>query len=143
MPYDHGLARLSREQCLALFAGATLGRVGISVDALPAILPVTIALLDDRVVFRTIPGTKLDYAAVGSILAVEADRYDPATGEGWSVLVRGIASVLTEATLISRARALLAHSWIGDASAEHYVGVNCDLVTGRRLRATPAATGSA
>lgn len=133
MPFDEGLAELNRDECMALLANASFGRVGVSVDALPAILPVTIALLDDTVVFRTIPGTKLAFAAARSILAVEVDDYDPSLGDGWSVLVRGIASELVDEREIARARRLLAGSWINGA-AEHYVRVSCDLVTGRRLR---------
>lgn len=133
MPFDEGLVRLSREECMQLLAGAGFGRVGVSVQALPAILPVTMAVIDEMVVFRTIPGTKLAYAAMGSILAVEADEYDPTAGDGWSVLVRGVASELVSPSDVARARELLANSWIGDGAAEHYVGVSCDLVTGRRL----------
>ena len=133
MPFDEGLVRLSREECMELLAGASLGRVGVSVQALPAILPVTMAVFDQAVVFRTIPGTKLAFAAAGSILAVEADEYDHATGDGWSVLVRGVASELVDPVAVGRARELLAGSWIGDETAEHYIGVSCDLVTGRRL----------
>ena len=150
MPYDDdGLVRLNREECMDLLSSASFGRVGVSVRALPAILPVTIAVINELVVFRTIPGTKLAYAATGSILAVEADEYDPATGEGWSVLVRGVATELADPTTVARARELLTESWIGDESAEHYIGVGCDLVTGRRLHragervgdtATPTAT---
>lgn len=118
---------------MALLASASFGRVGVSVEALPAILPVTIALMDESVVFRTIPGTKLAYATKGSILAVEADHYDAALGDGWSVLVRGVATELVDGGDIDRARELLTGSWISGHAAEHYVGVGCDLVTGRRL----------
>ncbi len=138
MPYDKGLARLTRDECVALLAGASLARVGVSVDALPAILPVTIALIDDSVVFRTIPGTKLALAAAGAILAIEADHYDSALAGGWSVLVRGIASELVDDAEIARADELLKDSWIGNSTAAHFVRVSCDLVTGRRLE--PAAT---
>jgi uncharacterized protein len=134
MPFDRGLARLNREECMALLEHTSFARVGVSVEALPAILPVTIAVLDDRVVFRTLPGTKLAYAAEGSILAVEADEYDPTAKEGWSVLVRGVASEVTTRSTIDRAREVLADSWIDGDSAEHYVEVSCDLVTGRRLQ---------
>ena len=79
---------------MSLLARASMGRIGVSVDALPAIVPVWIALMNDSVVFRTVPGTKLAYAATGSVLAVEAEEYDPSTRAGWSVLVRGIASEL-------------------------------------------------
>jgi nitroimidazol reductase NimA-like FMN-containing flavoprotein (pyridoxamine 5'-phosphate oxidase superfamily) len=134
MPFDDSLARLNREECMALLASAPIGRVGVSVEALPAILPVTIAVLDDSVIFRTVPGTKLAYASARSVLAVEADDYDVSRGDGWSVLVRGVASELTNSTDIGRARILLTDSWISDDAAEHYVRVNADLVTGRRLR---------
>ncbi len=133
MPFDEGLVRLSREECMDLLSGASFGRVGVSVQALPAILPVTMAVIGGLVVFRTIPGTKLAYAATGSILAVEVDEYDPATDQGWSVLVRGVASELADPNTVAQARRLLAGSWIGDGAAEHYIGVSCDLVTGRRL----------
>ncbi|MGZ4690701.1 MAG: pyridoxamine 5'-phosphate oxidase family protein [Acidimicrobiia bacterium] len=140
MPFDQGLTRLTREECMELLAGASFGRVGVSVEALPAILPVTITVIDDDVVFRTIPGTKLAHAAAGSILAVEADQYDPAAGDGWSVLVRGVATQLADPSDIARARAHLTDSWIGEEAPEHYVAVRCDLVTGRRLHPTGAAS---
>ena len=96
MPYDSGLARLSRDECLGLLATASFARVGVSVEALPAILPVMIATIDETVIFRTVPGTKLAYAATGPILAVEADEYDADVGDGWSVLVRGVATELED-----------------------------------------------
>ncbi len=105
MPLEAGLARLNHEQCMDLLGRSSFGRVGVSVDALPAILPVTIAVIDDAVVFRTVPGTKLAYAARNAVLAVEIDDYDPVGGEGWSVLVRGVATQLEDADEIARARA--------------------------------------
>jgi nitroimidazol reductase NimA-like FMN-containing flavoprotein (pyridoxamine 5'-phosphate oxidase superfamily) len=133
MPLEAGLARLNREECLALLARSSFGRVGVSVDALPAILPVTITLIDDAVIFRTVPGTKLAYAARNAVLAIEADDYDPAAGRGWSVLVRGVASQLEDPDEIDRARSALDRSWISETVGEHFVRVSCDLVTGRRL----------
>jgi nitroimidazol reductase NimA-like FMN-containing flavoprotein (pyridoxamine 5'-phosphate oxidase superfamily) len=133
MPFDDGLVRLNRQECMALLATASFARVGVSVDALPAILPVTIALMDDAVVFRTVPGTKLAFASARSIIAVEADSYDSSERDGWSVLVRGVATELVDAGPIVRARDLLADSWLTNDDAAHYVSVTCDLVTGRRL----------
>lgn len=117
-----------------LLAGATFGRVGVSVDALPAILPVTIALLDDGIIFRTVAGTKLAFAARHAVLAVEADHYDPEHADGWSVLVRGVATQFDDLDQVARARELLDRTWIPDDAGEHYVRVSCDLVTGRRLQ---------
>ena len=83
---------LSREQCLERLASAPLGRIGVSIDALPAILPVRFTLVDDSVVFRTTKGTKLDTAAKGAVIAFQADDYDVTESGWWSVLLQGIAT---------------------------------------------------
>ncbi|MGZ8735466.1 MAG: pyridoxamine 5'-phosphate oxidase family protein [Acidimicrobiia bacterium] len=127
------LAELSRDECIALLRQVRLGRVGVSVDALPAIFPVFLTVIDGAVVFRTVPGTKLKAAADGAIVAVEADGYDDATGEGWSVLVRGVANELADEARTEIARSRLTTTWI-DGAPEHLVEVSTDLVTGRRLR---------
>jgi nitroimidazol reductase NimA-like FMN-containing flavoprotein (pyridoxamine 5'-phosphate oxidase superfamily) len=126
------LRELSRSECLELLRDARLGRVGVSVDALPAIFPVFITVIDDAVVFRTVPGTKLHAAGAGSIVAVEVDDVDEVTGAGWSVLVRGVAHELTGGPHLEPARDVLDSSWI-DGAPEHIVEVSTDLVTGRRL----------
>jgi nitroimidazol reductase NimA-like FMN-containing flavoprotein (pyridoxamine 5'-phosphate oxidase superfamily) len=126
------LAELNRETCLHLLRTATVGRVGVSIDALPAVFPVFLTVLDGAVVFRTVPGTKLAAASNGSIVAVEADEFDPDTGEGWSVLVRGVAREMLRDKRAAAARRSLERTWIDDA-AEHLIEVSTDLVTGRRI----------
>jgi nitroimidazol reductase NimA-like FMN-containing flavoprotein (pyridoxamine 5'-phosphate oxidase superfamily) len=127
------LGELPRTRCIELLGQAHLGRVGVSIDALPAIFPVFVTLIDGTIVFRTVPGTKLAAALAGAIVAVEVDAYDAATGEGWSVLVRGVArEVDTTEPLAATARERLDPSWMNGAP-EHLVGVSTDLVTGRRL----------
>jgi nitroimidazol reductase NimA-like FMN-containing flavoprotein (pyridoxamine 5'-phosphate oxidase superfamily) len=126
------LSRLDREECLRLLEGVRLGRVGVSVDALPAIFPVLMTVLGGNLVFRTIPGTKLTAASRGEIVAVEADHFDEASGEGWSVLVRGIARELENLQRVELARSELQPRWMYGAG-EHFVEVTTDLVTGRRV----------
>lgn len=126
------LSELSRAQCLALLESATVGRIGVSIDALPAIFPVFITVVNGVVAFRTVPGTKLAAASAGAIVALEADDVDGVTGDGWSVLVRGIASEVTDETRIATARHRLRETWI-DGAPMHLVEISPDLVTGRRL----------
>jgi nitroimidazol reductase NimA-like FMN-containing flavoprotein (pyridoxamine 5'-phosphate oxidase superfamily) len=126
------LARLNREECILLLEGARLARVGVSVDALPAIFPVFMTVMDGNIVFRTIPGTKLTAASRGEIVAVEADHFDEVSGEGWSVLVRGVARELESVRRAELARARLQPRWMYGAG-EHFVEVSTDLVTGRRI----------
>jgi nitroimidazol reductase NimA-like FMN-containing flavoprotein (pyridoxamine 5'-phosphate oxidase superfamily) len=106
--------------------------VGVSVDALPAIFPVFLAVIDEVVVFRTAPGTKLAAAADGAIVAIEIDDVDEATGAGWSVLVRGVARELEDGPRLEAAQARLGTTWL-DGAREHLVAVSTDLVTGREL----------
>jgi len=132
------LAQLSRPECLALVDSVGFGRVGVSIGALPAVLPVVLALLGDAIVFRTAPGTKLALASTGAVVAIEMDDFERASGAGWSVLVRGLASEITDPAAIAGARSVLADTWLDDHHAQHYVRVGLDLVTGRRLgRPTP------
>lgn len=59
---DEGLEILDTGQCLALAATRPVGRVAVTVGALPAVFPVNYCLVDSRVYFRTGAGTKLDAA---------------------------------------------------------------------------------
>ena len=55
------------------------------------------------IVFRTVPGTKLDAATAGAVVAFEADAYGTAEDRsGWSVLVRGVAEEVTRSRPSSR-----------------------------------------
>jgi nitroimidazol reductase NimA-like FMN-containing flavoprotein (pyridoxamine 5'-phosphate oxidase superfamily) len=126
------LSELSRSECLVLLESASVGRIGVSIDALPAIFPVFITLVDGVVAFRTVPGTKLAAASSGAIVALEVDGFDDPSGEGWSVLVRGVARETTDEARITTARAQLRETWI-DGAPMHLVEISPDLVTGRRL----------
>lgn len=126
------LTELSRVECFRLLERVELGRVGVSIDALPVILPVFITALDDSIVFRTVAGSRLPAASLGAIVAVEADSFDAASGRGWSVLVRGAAHDLVDPVRADAARARLGEAW-PDAPRADLVEVTADLVTGRRL----------
>ncbi|HSL66625.1 MAG TPA: pyridoxamine 5'-phosphate oxidase family protein [Actinomycetota bacterium] len=124
---------LSRDECLSLMATVPVGRLGVSVEALPAILPVNFALLRDRIIIWSVPGTKLDAATAGNVVAFEVDDYDPGGRWGWSVLVRGAASEITDAEELAEVRALPLRAWaLGDA-ADRFLAIEATLVSGRRF----------
>ena len=93
----NGLEVLRREECLRLLASATIGRIGISVDALPVVLPVNFRLVDERILFRTGVGTKLHAATTNAVVSFEVDSFDSFGHTGWSVLVTGTAREATDA----------------------------------------------
>jgi hypothetical protein len=79
---------LTLEECWALLGSAGVGRVALTVSGVPRIIPVNYAIADDRVYFRTAPGTILNDVTLQKV-AFEADAIDPETRSGWSVCVVG------------------------------------------------------
>jgi nitroimidazol reductase NimA-like FMN-containing flavoprotein (pyridoxamine 5'-phosphate oxidase superfamily) len=87
---------LSEEQCVQLLELHDLGRVALQVDDQPEVFPVNYATDGKIVLFRTARGTKLDEATEGRI-AFEVDDWDPHTGIGWSVMLKGVAQEVKDA----------------------------------------------
>ncbi len=127
------LRALSREECVALLGTVQVGRVGITVGGLPVILPVNFTAADDSVLFRTVAGTKLAAATRRTVVAFEADHFDEDVDRGWSVLVRGMATELTDGPLLERARSIRVAAWAVDGLADHFVRVSMVEVSGRRF----------
>lgn len=140
----NGLEILTPEECRRLLATVPVGRVAVSVGALPAILPVNFALLDGDVIFRTAPGSKLDAAVRNAVVAFEADSVDPVYHTGWSVLVTGVAEEVTDAATLRAVAALPLEPWALDGLADHVVRIRSQMISGRRLhvRPFPPASGA-
>lgn len=84
---------------------------------------------------RTVPGTKLDAATRRAVVAFEVDGYAADGLSGWSVLVQGVCSEITD----PGERAVVAGSplraWAFDEGvAERLVRIEASFVSGRRFR---------
>lgn len=128
----NGLEILDRAECLALLRQATIGRVGVSIGALPSVLPVNFRLVDETVVFRTGAGSKLDAATRGAVIAFEADAVDPVDHTGWSVVVTGIAEELDPAEWADPIMASAIPRWAPEGDAR-LVALSTEVVSGRRI----------
>ena len=128
----NGLMVLPRGQCLRLLRRTRVGRVVVNVDGIPAAFPVNFALLDDDVVFRTAPGTKLSAALEGAVVGFEVDRIDPVFESGWSVLIQGPSAVLAQDDELLRARRLHLRTW-APGERPYYVRIRSASVSGRRF----------
>ena len=128
------MAELGPVECLELLGSVPVGRVGVTIDALPAVLPVNFVVWNGSIVFATVPGTKLDAAAANEVVAFEADGFGtPHAPGGWSVLVRGIARVVTDPGELADIERLPLDSWAWDGTASRYVCIEPTVMTGRRL----------
>ena len=136
----NGLEVLDRAECLTLLSEARTGRVGVSVRALPVILPVNYALMGDAIVLRSVSGSKLDAALAGAVVAFEVDQLHEHTAGGWSVLVQGVATVLKEPTELARAETLGLRPWVNGRN-DRYVKISTDVISGRRLSPSMVLAG--
>jgi uncharacterized protein len=128
----NGLEVLDRRQCLALLEASTLGRIAITSGALPTVLPVNFRFDGRHILIRTSLGTKLDAATRNAVVAFEVDEIDPVTRTGWSVVIRGVASQLTDAGEIEAARWSPPERWAPGADSR-VIAVSVELVSGRRI----------
>jgi uncharacterized protein len=130
---------LSREECLSLLATAKVGRLGVSIAALPAILPVNFQLYRDQIVIRTVPGTKLHAAVAQAVVAFEVDDYAGEGTWGWSVLVRGTGAEIIDPIELAEVRSLPLQAWAfrGGEPADRFLRIETTLVTGRRFDVSP------
>ncbi len=119
-------------ECLRLVATRSLGRIGVTVSSLPAILPVRYELVDDVVVARLEHGAELAAAAHHVIVAFEVDDLDPCTGAGWSVLIRGFGRALREP--LSAFRSIDGRRPSpGDLDRHRFLSISTDVVSGYRV----------
>ena len=83
------LGPLDREECRRLLSSVQIGRVVISLGAVPAVFPVNFVLDGEDIVFLTAPGAKLRAALDRTVVAFEVDQVDEARRSGWSVMAVG------------------------------------------------------
>ena len=129
---DNGLEILSPAQCLDLLGRAAVGRVAVTVAALPAIFPVNYALLDDQIIFLTGEGTKRLAAVERAVVAFQVDHIDEATASGWSVMAIGVAEEIIDLEEIRAAEAMDLRPFAsGDRT--HFVKIRPEFLSGRRI----------
>ena len=128
------LTAVPEVECWQLLATAEFGRLGLLVGDRPEVLPVNYILDGETVLFRTAEGTVLTKAAF-KVVALEADRVDEPTHEGWSVLVQGVAEDISNAIDANseRMRRLSLVTW-APGVRHRWFRIKPDKMTGRRLR---------
>ena len=129
---DGGLEILSEDECLALLHLSHLGRVAVSMGALPAIFPVNYVVLDGRIVFRTGEGTKLRAALHNAVVAFEVDSADAASETGWSVLAVGRAEDVKDPTVVDEVMRRPIHPW-APGDRHKVIAIHPEFLSGRRI----------
>lgn len=129
-----GLEVLHEAECRCLLQSATVGRVVLSVNALPAAFPVAYRLRGAVIVLRAGPGTRLTRAMEATVVGFEVDHVDVSTATGWSVLAIGIATVVSDEDEIAALEHPQVPSLAGDR-LPRFVQITIDTICGRRIPA--------
>ncbi|WP_338895164.1 pyridoxamine 5'-phosphate oxidase family protein [Streptomyces sp. TG1A-60] len=133
MSQNDAFRSLDRQECLRLLAKVPVGRVVYTRQALPAVLPINFSLdTDASVLLCTSPDSDLVRAIDGVVVAFEADEFDAATRSGWSVVVTGRATVVTDPAEHERLSQDGPMSWMPLKDAV-FVRIESEMVTGREL----------
>ena len=111
-----------------------VGRVAFIVDGRPMIMPVNYLADHDALVFCTGEGTKLSALRGSAAVAFEVDDSRPLDHSGWSVVVEGTASEITDPEELKRLRSGPLKSWAVRPTA-HWIRVTYEHVSGRRIPA--------
>jgi nitroimidazol reductase NimA-like FMN-containing flavoprotein (pyridoxamine 5'-phosphate oxidase superfamily) len=125
---------LSETECRDLLGHEAVGRVGVTVAALPVILPVNYGWLDGEIMFRTGEGTKLRAAVDRSVIAFEVDSYDPGTCTGWSVLAVGRGREVTDPDEVAAAEGAGLAPW-ANGNRHNWIKMRPEFLSGRRIGA--------
>lgn len=104
---------LTEDECGYLPASRTLGRLVTVVAGQPEIFPVNFVVQRPTVLFRTAEGRKLLSSVMNERVAFEADDHD--FDEGWSVVVKGRADVMTDDADLQKAERAQLLSWTPSA----------------------------
>jgi hypothetical protein len=122
---------IAAEECWKLLASGSMGRIALSLHALPVILPVQY-YLDGPVIVVCFGRREIPEQSLDAVIAFTADEIDPVSRAGWSVQVVG------RATVPRRLGLPLPCGW---PAAGQIIRIEPGTVTGFRLRLCPL-TGS-
>jgi uncharacterized protein len=126
------LTWLGRAESLRLLASARVGRLIFTVNALPTVRLMNYALVDGLIVLRTATDTTVARRASNTVVAFEVDDLDTATSTGWSVIVTGRATLLTDSELTGRYLQVPLMPWASGVR-DTFVKITTEMVEGRRI----------
>jgi hypothetical protein len=134
-----GMTILDPPACWALLRRSEVGRLAVSINNHPDIFPVNYVVDHGTVVFRTAEGTKLAASVLGSSVAFEADGYDAAAGEAWSVVIKGHAVEIEQIHQLFAAVDLPLFPWNASPKGR-FVRIEPSEISGRRFHVVAPPT---
>lgn len=118
---------LTADEAWAHLRSKSFGRLAVSLDGQPDIFPVNFLANETGILIRTEEGTKLERIDANPLVAFEVD--DVTSQRAWSVVVKGSAARMDDATVAAARRAPL-WAWAPEPK-DVFVRIHPTEITGR------------
>ena len=128
------ILELDRAEALDLLTAKKVGRIGFLAEDGPVVLPMNYILSDDHIIVRTVAFGVVARSAADQRVAFEVDDVDDFLEVGWSVLVRGAGTLLSDDQLERLKSGAAPEPW-AEGPRTLFFSIACDQVSGRRLLA--------
>lgn len=132
-PTDHtGMRVMGLDECLQRLAGSPVGRFAFMLDGEIAVLPVNHTVDGIDVCFCTEGGSKIQTAIDQDRVSFQVDAFDAASRYGWSVLVHGTATIVSDEAEVSRLRSISRRPWVRmNPATATWIRLSTREITGR------------
>jgi len=124
---------MDQHECLAALETVDLGRVAVTMGALPAIRPIRYAIHGGHAVFRAAPFSRLRSAAQDRVVAFQADQAGLPGGVGWTVDARGRCHQVTSPELLAQLEALALPAWHQADARDVFLRIPLEHISGHRV----------
>jgi len=123
---------MDQATCQRLIRTVGMGRIGSTDRALPKIVPVHCSVRGNEIIIGTVQAHKTIRVRHGDVVVFQADTYDAATFEGWSVSVIERCRAVTDRVEIDELDALEFTPWTVEDGV-YYVALPLRHINGRAL----------
>lgn len=120
-----GFEAMTAEQCRRLLASTHIGRIALTVGALPVVLPVQYSVDGGRLLVRTPGHHDIGRGVDGQVVGFEADQLDLDHGVGWCVSITGTVHVVDRHDDDADV-----HPWFSDGTL---LSLDTDVIAGHRI----------
>ncbi|MEU4341858.1 pyridoxamine 5'-phosphate oxidase family protein [Nocardia sp. NPDC023852] len=130
------LTELNEADCRTRLRSVPVGRLGYVENGVPVIRPVNFYMLDESIWIWTVPGSR-GAAVAGQTVAFQIDQIELETRSGWTVLVSGPATAVTDVDELVAAADFPRRPWAPERN-DQVIKIRIDHISGLRLPPSPA-----
>jgi nitroimidazol reductase NimA-like FMN-containing flavoprotein (pyridoxamine 5'-phosphate oxidase superfamily) len=123
---------LDHDQCLRRVATVTVGRIAVSIGALPVVHPIRFVLVSGCIVFSLPPASPFWRATADRVIGFEADNAQDGLDDVWSVMAQGICREVRSVAHVEQLGELPIPRWQTRGAADHLMILPLDHIDGER-----------